>query len=96
MWLRAAATAVRRGFPLRDVRGGLGHTTFETVRGSLSRRSADEGRRVQSFAEACAGTKLRGGLRGHGSPRRGTPAGSPLLRGRRLQRASQYVRASQT
>ncbi len=45
MWLRAAATAVRRGFPHRDVRGGLWHTTFETVRGSLSRRSAQQCRK---------------------------------------------------
>ena len=42
MWLRPADIAVRRGFPHRDVRGGLGHTTFETARGSLSRRSAQQ------------------------------------------------------
>ena len=33
-------------YVISDVRGGLGHTTFETVRGSLTRRAADEGRRA--------------------------------------------------
>jgi hypothetical protein len=42
MWLRPADIAVRHGFPHRDVRGGLGHTTFETACGSLSRRSAQQ------------------------------------------------------
>ena len=43
-WLRAASTDTGTAQQHRDVRGDLGHTTFETVRGSLTRRAADEGR----------------------------------------------------
>jgi hypothetical protein len=53
-WLRAAATAARRVSPHGDVRGGLGHTTFETVCGSLSRRDEAEGRPAPKAAPRLA------------------------------------------
>jgi len=55
-WLRAASTDTGTAQQHRDVRGDLGHTTFETVRGSLTRRAADEGRLL---VHAVAATHLR-------------------------------------
>jgi len=54
VWLRAAATAVRRVSPHGDVRGGLGNNTFETVCGSLSRRDEAEGRPASKAAPRLA------------------------------------------
>ena len=59
-WLSSTDTGTAEQH--RDVRGGLGHTTFETVRWSLTRRAADEGRRATNSVasvRAVAAARLR-------------------------------------
>ena len=69
-WLSSTDTGTAEQH--RDVRGGLGHTTFETVRGSLTRRAADEGLRApkapwrrcapwrrRAFVHGSSGMRLR-------------------------------------
>jgi hypothetical protein len=57
-WLRAAATAFVCAKPHRDMRGGLGYTTFETVRGSSSRTTSDQGRAAPKAAPRLARAQL--------------------------------------
>ena len=52
--LRGAATAIGRPKPHRDVRGSLGHTTFETMQGSLSWTTLDLGRPEPKAAPSLA------------------------------------------